>query len=103
MKNSVIKGSGNVFRDIGLEDADLLQAKADLVHRISEILNQRKLTQVRAAMILGINQPKISELLGGRIEGFSLDRLTKFLNALDQDVKISVQRKRGRRAALRVA
>jgi predicted XRE-type DNA-binding protein len=101
--NRVRKGSGNVFRDLGLPDAELLQAKADLVHQITVILDRRELTQVRAAEILGINQPKISEMLHGRIEGFSLDRLARFLNALDHDVKISVHRKRGRRAVLKVA
>ena len=101
--NRVTKGSGNVFRDLGLPDADLLQAKADLVHQIATILDKRKLNQAQAAEILAINQPKVSEMLHGRIEGFSLDRLTRFLNALDQDVKITVYRKRGRRAALIVA
>ena len=99
----VTKGSGNVFRDLGLPDADLLQAKADLVHRISVLIGKRGLSQVRAAEVLGITQPKISALLHGRLEGFSMDRLVRFLIALDQDVRISVQSKKKERPMVRVA
>jgi predicted XRE-type DNA-binding protein len=94
----VTKGSGNVFRDLNLPDADVLQAKADLVYRLSLIIEKRGLTQVRAAEILGVSQPKISALLHGRLEGFSIERIMRFLGALDQDVRISV-----RPAARRVA
>jgi len=97
------KSSGNVFRDLGLPDAELLQAKADLVHRISVLIERRGLNQTRAAAVLGITQPKISALLHGRLEGFSMDRLVRFLNALDQDVKISVRPKLKARPAVKVA
>lgn len=90
----VTKGSGNVFRDLGLPDADLLQAKADLVHRISVLIGKRGLSQVKAAEVLAVTQPKISALLHGRLEGFSMDRLVRFLIALDQDVRISVRSKK---------
>ncbi len=99
----VTKGSGNVFRDLDLPDADLLQAKADLVHRISVLIEARGLTQMRAAELLGITQPKVSALLRGRLEGFSMDRLVRFLNALDQDVKISVRPKAKTRPMINVA
>ncbi len=99
----VTKGSGNVFRDLGLADADLLQAKADLVHHISVIIEERGLTQVQAVEVLGVTQPKISALLHGRLEGFSMDRLVRFLNALDQDVKISVRPKAKALPAIGVA
>lgn len=97
------KGSGNVFRDLDLPDADLLQAKADLVHQISMLIEERGLTQLQAAEVLGVTQPKISALLHGRLEGFSMDRLIRFLNALDQDVKISVRRKARARPVIGVA
>ena len=97
------KGSGNVFRDLGLPDADLLQAKADLVHRISVVIRKRGLTQIQAADVLGISQPKISALLHGRLEGFSMDRLVRFLISLDQDVKISVRSKVRTRPVVKVA
>ncbi len=99
----VTKGSGNVFRDLDLPDADILQAKADLVHRISVLIAQRGLTQMRAAELLGITQPKISALLRGRLQGFSMDRLVRFLNALDQDIKISVRPKSKARPMINVA
>src|ERR1700674_1863982 len=90
---TITKGSGNVFRDLGLHDADVLQAKADLVHQISALIEERGLTQMQAAEVLRVTQPKISALLRGRLDGFSMDRLVRFLNALDQDVKISVRPK----------
>lgn len=99
----VTKGSGNVFRDLGLPDADLLQAKADLVHQISLLIEERGLTQVQAADVLGVTQPKISALLHGRLDGFSMDRLVRFLNALDQDVKISVRPKAKAHPIVKVA
>ncbi|HZC45734.1 MAG TPA: helix-turn-helix transcriptional regulator [Candidatus Acidoferrum sp.] len=97
------KGSGNVFRDLGLPDAKLLQAKADLVHRISLLIEERGLTQLRAAELLGIGQPKISALLHGRLDGFSMDRLVRFLNSLGQDVRISVRPKMKARPMVKVA
>ena len=76
--------SGNVFADLEVPDADEALAKAGLVHRIGTILSEQKLTQARAAAILGIDQPKISALLRGKFEGFSTSRLFRFLNALCQ-------------------
>jgi len=101
--NQVIKSSGNVFQDLGLADADVLQAKADLVHQIALIIGQRGLTQAAAANILGVSQPKISELLRGRIVGFSMDRLVRFLAALDQRVKISVRPRTKNQRSIMVA
>jgi predicted XRE-type DNA-binding protein len=86
----VTNGSGNVFRDLNLPDAEILQAKADLVQQLSLIIEKRGLTQVQAAEILGVTQPKISALLHGRLEGFSLERIMRFLSALDHDVRIKV-------------
>ncbi len=99
----VTKGSGNVFRDLGLPDADILQAKSDLVHEIATIIERRGLSQIEAARILGVSQPKISALLHGHLSGFSLERITRFLNALDCGVEIRVHRKLGNRPALSVA
>lgn len=99
----VTKGSGNVFRDLGLADADVLQAKADLVFKISAIIEKRKLSQVEAARILGVTQPKISALLRGHLDGFSLERIMRFLAALDQRVEINVRPKSRRDRAVAVA
>lgn len=97
-------GSGNVFADLELPDAEGLQAKAALAHQIASIVAHRRLTQVEAAQILGTRQPKVSALLAGRLDGFSIERLIRFLNALGQDVQIIVSPKprKRKRADLRV-
>jgi predicted XRE-type DNA-binding protein len=87
------ESSGNVFADLGLPDADELLAKADLAIQISRIIEERGLTQVEAAALLGVDQPKVSALARGRLEGFSMERLYRFLNALGQDVEIVVRPK----------
>lgn len=107
MKSSVPDhevSSGNVFADLGLSAPGELMAKAGLARRIAEITAQRGLTQAQAARILGTTQPKVSELFGGKLAGFSVERLIRFLNALDQDVEIRISPKaRGReRATVRV-
>jgi predicted XRE-type DNA-binding protein len=86
----VQSSSGNVFADLGLENSDELLIKAELVRQISNLIDARKLTQTEAAKILGIDQPKVSALLNGKLSGFSTDRLFRFLNALGSDVEIRV-------------
>ena len=85
------RSSGNVFADLGLKNPEELLAKAELVQRIADIIAERKLTQVRAAKLLGIDQPKVSALLRGKLDGFSTDRLFRFLNALGRDVEIVIR------------
>jgi len=84
------RGSGNVFADLDLPDPDLALAKAKLVQCIRDLIAERKLTQAEAAELLGIDQPKVSTLVRGRVEGYSIDRLFRFLNALGQRVEIKV-------------
>lgn len=94
------ESSGNVFADLDLPDAEELLAKSRIVYRICDIIAERKLTQAQAAKLLGIDQPKISALLRGKLSGFSTDRLFRFLNALDRDVEIVIKKKpRSRRRA----
>ena len=83
--------SGNVFADLGIPNPDLALAKAELVQRIRDIITERKLTQARAASLLGVDQPKVSALVRGRVDGYSLDRLFRFLNALGQEIEINVR------------
>lgn len=97
-KTSVTESSGNVFGDLGLPGAEQALAKAELARKICEIITQRGLTQAQAATGLGIDQPKISALMRGRLSGFSTDRLLRFLNALGRDVEIVIK-KRTRRSA----
>ena len=91
--------SGNVFADLDLKDPEELLAKAELVRRICDIIAERKLTQTRAAAMLGIDQPKVSALMRGKLDGFSLDRLFRFLNALGRDVEIVIRPARHEREA----
>lgn len=86
--------SGNVFADLELPDANLALANAELARRIGALLVERKLTPAPAAAVLGIDQPKVSALVRGKLRGFSTDRLFRFLNALGQDVEIVVRPRR---------
>ena len=83
-------GSGNVFADLGLPDAEELKAKALLVIEIIQIIEARGLKQAEAAEIMGIDQPKVSQLVRGKLDGFSMERLYRFLNALGRDIEIVV-------------
>lgn len=84
------ESSGNVFADLELPNPDELLLKARLAHQITIILEQRGLTQAEAARILGTQQPKISQLVRGALNGFSLGRLIRYLNVLGRDVEIVV-------------
>jgi predicted XRE-type DNA-binding protein len=88
----VEESSGNVFADIGLPNPDERLAKAELAFRIVAAIRTRRLTQTRAASMLGIDQPKISRLLRGQLSGFSAERLMHFLTLLGRDVEIIVKR-----------
>jgi predicted XRE-type DNA-binding protein len=90
---SVTPGSGNVFADIGVPDPEEALAKAQLATRIREIVRQQRLTQVAAAAVMGIDQPKVSALLNGRLTSFSSERLMRLLTKLGQDVEIVVRSK----------
>lgn len=91
---NAVSYSGNVFADLGLPGAEELVTKAEIVSRISDIIAKRKLTQAATAGILGIDQPKVSALVRGRLDGFSIERLFRFLNALDRDVEITIKPKK---------
>lgn len=82
---------GNVFVDLNIPEPSLYMAKAQLAHSICTAIEERKLTQVEAAKILGINQPKVSALTRGNLDGFSSDRLFRFLNLLDRDIEIIIR------------
>ncbi|MEG4090780.1 helix-turn-helix transcriptional regulator [Microcoleus sp. Pol12B4] len=84
--------SGNIFADLGMPNSDEMLMKAELVRQITEIVSQRKLNQVQAAEVLGIDQPKVSALMRGKLTGFSTERLFRFLNALGYDVQIVVKK-----------
>jgi predicted XRE-type DNA-binding protein len=84
-------GSGNVFEDLGFPDASVLDIKVRLVVEIIRLINARRLSQVAAATLLKINQPKISALKNYKIDGFSVERLMTFLIDLGQDIEIRIK------------
>lgn len=84
----VIEGSGNVFADLGVAEPEEELAKAQLASLIREAIKRRRLTQAEAAALTGLDQPKVSALVNGRLGGFSSDRLMHCLTALGQDVEI---------------
>jgi predicted XRE-type DNA-binding protein len=98
-------GSGNVFADIGLPNAEEHLVKAELVYKIGALIKQHGLKQVEAAALFGVKQPDVSKMLRGDFRQFSVERLLRFLVALGQDVEIVVKPPRNAhdRPALRVA
>ncbi|MGD0735018.1 MAG: helix-turn-helix transcriptional regulator [Terracidiphilus sp.] len=97
--DQVIQSSGNVFADLGLPDAAELQTKARLCAALNRIVERQRLSQSAVAATLGINQPKVSALLKCKLEGFSVERLMRFLVALGHDVEILVKAKPTSRSA----
>jgi len=93
-KNSEVEeSSGNVFADMGYPNPEEALVKSRLAQRIAELIEEQNLTQVQAAVLLGIDQPKVSKLIRGQLREFSTDRLFRFLNALHQDVEIVIRQK----------
>ena len=84
------KSSGNVFKDLGLLDAEELFLKAKLGFEVFQIIEKRKLTQTAAAKILGVKQPEISRLKQGKFNHYSVERLMTFLNRLNHDIEICI-------------
>jgi len=86
------KGSANVYEDLGLSDAAEMQVKATLAAKIGEIIKYRQLTQVQAAEILGMPQPKLSGMLRGQFRGISEAKMLECMNRLGRDVQIVVRK-----------
>lgn len=89
----VHRGSGNVYKDLGLPNAEEMQAKAMLVSSILSVIEKKKWTQKEAAQILGLTQPKISLLQRGQFSGSSMEKLIILLNRLNQDIEIVIKEK----------
>ena len=85
------EGSGNVFADLGLDDADELYARAQLGFHVHKLLSARKLRQREIASLLGIKQPEVSHLMNGHFSRFTTDKLLEFLKRLDQTVSIRIR------------
>lgn len=89
----VVRGSANVFADLGFAQPEEELTKAKLASLIRQVIERKRLTQVGAGAVMGIDQPKVSALLNGRLSNFSSERLMRLLTALGQDVKITVMSK----------
>ncbi len=86
------EGSGNVFADLGLKDADQLLVRSQIGYHVCKIIEGRKLKQREIAGVLGIAQPDVSHLMNGHFSRFTTDKLLDFLKRLDQKVTIEVSR-----------
>lgn len=87
---SFVRSSGNIFEDLGLPEPKERLRKVDLVYQINSIIEARHLKQKDAAKVLGIPQSKISLLINGKLQGFSLEKLISFLEVLDKKIEINV-------------
>ena len=90
-EDQVMMSSGNVFADLGVAEPEEELAKAQLASHIRQTIKHRRLTQAAAALLMGVDQPKVSALINGRLSGFSSDRLLRYLTALGQDVDIVIR------------
>ena len=88
------EGSENPFADMGFANPELELAKSKLVMEIGRVIEERSLSQVQAGRIIGLAQPKLSQLLNGHWKSYSVDRLTRYLNKLGVTVRVSLERNR---------
>jgi predicted XRE-type DNA-binding protein len=89
--SKIEKGSMNVYADLGVADADEMLVKAQLATKIAEIIKLRKLTQTQASSLLGMTQPKLSNMLRGRFRGISETKMLECMTLLGRDVQIVVK------------
>jgi predicted XRE-type DNA-binding protein len=94
MTARIRKSSGNVFRDLGFgaEEAENLRVRSELMIELSSLIKARRMTQARAAQVLGVSQPRISDLVRGKIERFSVDTLIEMLGRAGVYVQFTVRR-----------
>ena len=100
MSETITRGSGNVFKDLGFDHPEEYQAKADLALHIIKIIDDRGLTQKEAAALIGAEQPDVSKLKNGQLKGFTLDRLFSFLLRLNRNIEIRVTKSRSKSGKL---
>jgi predicted XRE-type DNA-binding protein len=95
MKSKLQHSSGNVFRDLGFsaEEAENLRVRADLMIELTKLIEERDLTQAAAAKLLGVSQPRVSDLVRGKIELFSVDTLIAMLGTAGIQVRVTAKRR----------
>ena len=91
--DAVDAGTGDVFVDLGFEDAGERRLRVELAMRLNELIAERRLTQAKAAALFGIPQPHVSELKNYKLSRFSSERLLRFMTRLDRDVEIVIRPK----------
>lgn len=99
---TITRGTGNLFADLGYADADERQTRLRLAYAINAAIASKRLSQSETASRLGVSQPKVSALAHYKLEGFSVERLMTFLTALDRDVEITIRKKPRSRKAGRI-
>ncbi|MCP2212795.1 helix-turn-helix domain-containing protein [Bradyrhizobium diazoefficiens] len=96
-------GSDNIFADLGFANPEEELLKAKLIRELRAIIKRRKLTQTKAAELLGLKQPDVSALVTGRVGKFSIDRIVRCLDRLNYRVDVVIRHKPVRRASSRAA
>jgi predicted XRE-type DNA-binding protein len=93
MPTKIRRSSGNVFRDLGFSAAESenLRLRSDLMTELGKVIKRRRLTQARAAALFGVSQPRVSDLVRGRIERFSVDTLVAMLGSAGARVELVVK------------
>ena len=88
-----VKSSGDIFRDVGfgVEEAASLRIRSELMIRLSNLIKKRKLTQLAAARLLGVTQPRVSDLVRGKIDLFSVDSLIDMISRAGGTVEVTVR------------
>lgn len=95
MANKITKGSPNVFRDLGFPraEAEHLRVRAELMLALERLIARRRLTQARAAKLLGVSQPRVNDLVRGRFHRFSIDALVDMLARAGVRVRLTTERR----------
>jgi len=88
---SIVRGTKNIFADLGYADADTHLLKAKLVSHIQDVITERKLTQIESGKRMGISQPDVSRLLNGQFRDISVERLMRLLTKLGCNVEIVIR------------
>ncbi|MCF6285736.1 MAG: helix-turn-helix domain-containing protein [Candidatus Hydrogenedentes bacterium] len=103
MTTKFTEGSGNIFADLNVPNPELAQLKAEVAREIRRAIERKEITQKEAGKIMGVDKQKVSDITCGRLKSYTLDRLFRFLNALDVDVivKMRDKPKKRERAELR--
>ena len=96
MATKMERSSGNVFRDLGFDaqEAENLRLRSELMIHVRELIERRRLTQAAAAKLFGVTQPRVSDLVRGRIDLFSIDMLVKMLAQAGVQVRLVLKRRR---------